>query len=205
MDSIIFDVDGTLWDSTEIVAETWNQIIREQTDLNIVLTADSLMPHFGKLLPEIAACIFPGETKERQMDLIERCCALENAVLWERPGRLYPDLAATLAALSRTYRLFIVSNCQAGYIEAFLHSTGLGELFEGHLCPGDTGCAKAENIRRVIGNYRLSGSVYVGDTRGDQLASQRAGIPFVFASYGFGQAEEPDYVIDRFSQLTELF
>ena len=68
MDSIIFDVDGTLWDSRAIVAETWNQVIREQTDLDIVLTVDSLTEHFGKLLPDIAACIFPDEPKERQMD-----------------------------------------------------------------------------------------------------------------------------------------
>ena len=32
MDGIIFDVDGTLWDSTEAVARSWNQAIEENTD-----------------------------------------------------------------------------------------------------------------------------------------------------------------------------
>ena len=29
IDSIIFDVDGTLWDSTDVVADAWNQIIEK--------------------------------------------------------------------------------------------------------------------------------------------------------------------------------
>ena len=30
MDSIIFDVDGTLWDSTEIVAESWDEYLHNK-------------------------------------------------------------------------------------------------------------------------------------------------------------------------------
>ena len=33
MDGIIFDVDGTLWDSTEAVARSWNQAIEENTQM----------------------------------------------------------------------------------------------------------------------------------------------------------------------------
>lgn len=30
IDSIIFDVDGTLWDSTDVVADAWNQIMEKK-------------------------------------------------------------------------------------------------------------------------------------------------------------------------------
>ncbi|MNW70116.1 hypothetical protein D3C74_493110 [compost metagenome] len=51
----------------------------------------------------------------------------------------------------------------------------------------------------------LANPVYVGDTEGDQSAAAFAGIPFVFASYGFGAVSCPDYTINRLNDLLELF
>ncbi|NCC43201.1 MAG: HAD family hydrolase [Clostridia bacterium] len=108
-------------------------------------------------------------------------------------------------SLSQKYRLFIVSNCQAGYIEVFLKSSGFGQYFEGHLCPGDTGNAKADNIRQIIRDYKLASPVYVGDTDGDHRATKSAGIPFVFAAYGFGSVCSPDYTINCPKELLKIF
>ena len=66
-----------------------------------------------------------------------------------------------------TFSAFIVSNCQAGYIRVFLRATGFGHFFKGHLCPGDTGMAKAENIMKIRDDFDLKDPVYVGDTLGD--------------------------------------
>ena len=45
---------------------------------------------------------------------------------------------------------------------------------------------------------------YVGDTEGDEEASRFAGIPFIFASYGFGNVTHPDKVIKSFKELTNF-
>lgn len=58
IDSIIFDVDGTLWDSTDVVANAWNQIMEKETDMTPNLTGAVLKGLFGRLLPDIAAVIF---------------------------------------------------------------------------------------------------------------------------------------------------
>ena len=188
IDSIIFDVDGTLWDSTDVVADAWNQIMEKETYMTPNLTGTVVKGLFGRLLPDIAAVIFHEYPKERQLELIEACCAKEHEAL-----------------LARHYPLYIVSNCQAGYIEVFLEATGLGHYFKDHLCPGDTGKAKADNIRTIIVQNHLQHAVYVGDTDGDYKATREAGIPFVHAAYGFGQTENPDYTITSPMDLVALF
>ena len=73
-------------------------------------------------------------------------------------------LKIPLRELSKRYPLFVVSNCQAGYIELVFEKTGLGKYFTGHLLPGDTGEAKAANIQTIAKKYELKAPVYVGDT-----------------------------------------
>ena len=114
-------------------------------------------------------------------------------------------LDETLKTLSEKYPLYIVSNCQKGYIEVFLQSSGLGKYFRGHLCFGDTGLEKHDTIRKLMDTYHLKDTVYVGDTMGDFLSCQKAGVPFVFASYGFGNVPEPNYWISKPSDLIRLF
>ena len=205
MDGIIFDVDGTLWDSTEVVAEAWTEALRAQGLTGVRMTAAKLKTLFGQTLPDIARQIFPSCTQEEQMRLINLCCDAEHAALEKKGSPLYPGLESTLKKLSEKYPLFIVSNCQAGYIEVFLKSTGLSGYFRDHLCPGDTGLAKAENILRIAEKHSLASPVYVGDTAGDHKACREAGVPFVYAAYGFGETQDPDYRIEQFPDLTDLF
>ena len=194
-DSIIFDVDGTLWDSTDVVARAWTQYLREKEHMEIEITSQKLMTLFGQLLPDIAKALFPDLSEEEQLRVIDACCQAEHEALLKECAPLYEDLEQTLQKLSAEYPLFIVSNCQAGYIEVFLQATGFSKYFKGHLCPGDTGMAKAENITRIVDDYHLNSPVYVGDTMGDYEACRKAGVPFIFASYGFGNVPEPYAVI----------
>lgn len=204
MDSIIFDVDGTLWDSTFVVADAWGEIIKKHHNPNAITTAESLKAQFGKLLPDIAAALFPDLEKDAQITLIERCCEAEHQALLDSPPAVYDGMEETIKKLYETYPLYIVSNCQAGYIEVFLKATGLGAYFEDHLCPGDTGQAKAWNIQEIIRKHDLKNPIYVGDTMGDYHATRESGIPFVFASYGFGKVDTPDFTISRPLDLLNL-
>ena len=204
-DGIIFDVDGTLWDSTEIVAKAWNRVIAKETNLAPDLTGDRLKGLFGKTLPDIAAILFSDFEKQRQLELIDHCCMEEHRALLADPAEIYPGLSEVLPLLAMHCPLFIVSNCQAGYIEVFLQGNGLGCYFTDHLCPGDTGEAKAANIRTIVQKHHLRSPIYVGDTDGDHQACLEAGVPFVHAAYGFGKTENPDYIIRHPMDLPDLF
>ncbi len=206
MDSIIFDVDGTLWDTTHVVADAWNEVVRSETSLDLSITPQKLKTLFGKTMPDIAAILFPEEPKENQLRLIDLCCQREEEALRKKSGALYPQLESVLTQLAARLPLFLVSNCQDGYIETFLDCTGFAPYITDHLCPGDTGEGKAENIREIIRRHHLKSPVYVGDTDGDYQAVKSAGdsIPFIFASYGFGFVENPDYVITCPADLLSL-
>ena len=100
MDSIIFDVDGTLWDSTKSVAESWNKAIREHSSLNLTLEPVSLSRVFGKTMTEIADALFPDLSVKERMELLDVCFDEENRYLEDHPGILYPDVVRTIKELS---------------------------------------------------------------------------------------------------------
>ena len=205
MDSIIFDVDGTLWDSTDVVAKAWTDYLRQKEQIDLTITAGQLKTLFGKPLSEIAALVFPEYPENEQLRLIDGCCEAEHALLHITGAPLYEDLEKTLQILSAQYPLYIVSNSQCGYIELFLEKTGFAKYFQGHLCNGDTGLDKGSNIRQIADQNGLKDPVYVGDTIGDFEACRKAGVPFVLAEYGFGEVSEPDMRISKPMDLITLF
>lgn len=205
IDSIIFDLDGTLWDSTPSVVIAWNSVLNQYPEITFRASEEKMKNLFGRTLPDIADMIMPQLEPEKRYQIIDACCEEEHRVLRRAPGILYPELEQTLARLSSRYPLFIVSNCEAGYIELFLEVTGLGKYFKDFECPGNTGLIKGPNNKLIIERNHLSSPVYVGDTQGDKDSAVYAGIPFCHASYGFGTVDSCDYKINAFSDLLELF
>lgn len=203
--ALIFDIDGTLWDSRRPVAIAWNQAILDETGTDRGLNAENIRCLFGKPMDEIAASLFPEEPKERQLALGELCFARENEYLAKDPGTLFPGVRETLEKLAERYPLYIVSNCQSGYIDVFLSGTRLAPLFKGHLCFGDTGLSKGQTIRRLMERYGITNAVYVGDTKGDADACTEAQIPMIYAAYGFGEVANPERTIRSFSELSEIY
>ena len=205
MDSIIFDVDGTIWDSTESVAASWNKAIRESSDLDLTLEPVSLSRVFGKTMTEIADALFPALETDKRMKLLDICFDEENRYLEDHPGILYPGVAETIKSLALKYPLYIVSNCQCGYIEVMLRTTGLEPYIKDHLCFGETQVSKGETILMLMEKNGLNSPVYVGDTQGDADSCKTAGIPFIFAEYGFGNVPDAGTRIHTFSELAEMY
>lgn len=204
MDGIIFDVDGTLWNSTDTVAESWTQAIRDASDLNLTVDSDMLKGLFGKTMEEIYEALFPRLSSEEKKRIGDLCFAYENALLEEKPGTLYEGVCETLQSLAQRTNLYIVSNCQCGYIEILLKTCHLEPFFQDTLCYGQTQTSKGQTIRTLMKRNDLQDVVYVGDTRGDADACTDAGIPFIFASYGFGTVPEADRRIDSIRELPGL-
>ncbi|MFV0342844.1 MAG: HAD family hydrolase [Anaerocolumna sp.] len=203
-DSIIFDLDGTLWDSTDAAAVIWREVAVEFDEIKDEITADKLRSLYGQPLEDIAIKLLPSVPKERALDIMWESTKRQCPYLIKDGGNLYPGLINTLTALKEKYRLFIVSNCEEGYIQCFLEAHKLHDFFEDFEYPGRSRLLKAENIKLVIERNGLKNPVYVGDTQGDANSSLKAGVPFVYARYGFGDVKEYDTHVDSLEELSEL-
>lgn len=204
IDGVIFDVDGTLWDSTPVVEEAWNAALLEVGIHDVRVSADQLKGLFGLPMDDIIDSILPGREQAVKDRYKPICYRNEHDYLQKCPGNVYPDFLNVLKVLSKKYPLFIVSNCQAGYIELFLEKTGFGPYFKDHVCPGDTNLLKADNIKLIVEKHGLKAPVYIGDTQMDANACKDAGVRMIFAEYGFGSVEHPDAVINSPSEIEKV-
>ena len=204
-ESLIFDIDGTLWDSRALVAEGYNIQLEKEGLSHMAVNAEMFLPLFGKVMTEIADIIFPSIPAPERYALMERCMDTENKYLKANPCRIgYPAVRETMEALAKTHRLFIVSNSQKGYPELCIEKLGLAPFIQGHLCFGDTGTSKGKTVRALMRKYDITDCAYIGDTQGDYEATLEAGVPFIWAAYGFGTPDRFDYKIDSFAELLNL-
>ena len=119
-DSIIFDLDGTLWDSTQGVTAAYNIVLKDKyPEITDTVTAEKLKGLFGLLLDEIGIRLFRSASREKALQVIKDCCDYENEYLVSIGVDVYEGLEDTLKKLYKKYKLFIVSNCQEGYIQCF--------------------------------------------------------------------------------------
>ena len=185
---LLFDLDGTLWDSVPRLLEVYNQVLEKHPGTGPILDLDTLRSYMGKNAYDLAAAVFPLVAEEaRRAELLEECFRGEEAHLLVCHGDPFPGLRETLEVLSRDYTLAVVSNCQVGYVDIFLDTIGVRAFFADQECSGNTGRPKGENIRMVMERNGIEKAFYLGDTLGDMEAADLAGIPFVHAAYGFGK------------------
>ncbi len=206
-DSIILDVDGTIWNTTGIVADAWNQAFDQFFPQVPHVTAEILKGQFGKPMDVIADNLFTNLSKSEKDLLMTKCCEYEQKALLENTKNItYDRVVETIKKLSSIIPVFIVSNCQSGYIEVVMEKNGIKDYIKDFECFGNTGLLKDENINLIVKRNNLKAPAYVGDTQGDYEACKKAGVPFIWAAYGFGHPEDENYYfkLEDFAQLESL-
>ena len=201
-DGLLFDLDGTLWDSVDSICLSWNRVLaRIAPQYAGQITRPRLIGCMGMLLPDIVKKLLPALDWKDIQPLLDGLLKEENAHVARHGGILYPQVPETLELLARDYPLFIVSNCQDGYIEAFFQAHGLGKFFKDYENPGRTGKPKGDNIALVVQRNGLKKPLYIGDTQGDYNAATQAGVPFLHAAYGFGHIDREVPHVDAFADI----
>ena len=208
---VIFDMDGTVWDSSENVAKSWTVKVQEAGYTDKVITREDIQRNMGKPMDAIADDLFTYTEKGPERDAPRYACEeYENEYLRENGGIIYDGVLDTWATLKENgYHIYIVSNCQAGYIEAFLEYFDIPygtpeDLVEDIECYGNNLLQKDENIKLLAERNGLTEACYVGDIQSDYDATAKAGFPFIHAKYGFGTINTEVPVINSFDELIKV-
>lgn len=202
-DSLIFDLDGTLWDASETVYHAFNDSLGE-IGFDITVTPKQVRDFSGLKMDDIFERLLGAVSKDQFDAFVKVYDQKEKDYLRNKGGKLFPNVEKTLEKLAANHRLFIVSNCMAGYIEAFLDFYNFRNYFQDFECFGNANLPKDENIKRIVHRNQLKNPVYIGDTVWDKESCEKAGVDFIYANYGFGTIENAEKKIDSFEDLLKL-
>jgi phosphoglycolate phosphatase len=203
-DSLIFDLDGTLWDALDTYLESWNLGAKAE-NLNRIFTRDDLNYVMGWERSKVLDHMFPGTTKERQEEIYHTINEYRIKIMPQMGGVLYDGVREGLIKLAGKYRLLIVSNCPANLIAEFMKWADIEQYITDEMAHGVNSMPKHHNIKLLIEKHQLKTPIYIGDTHGDSMETRKVGLPFVLVTYGFGNSDDYDLKFDSFNALTHHF
>lgn len=203
-DSIIFDMDGTLWDALDIYVESWNRGLKKCNVSKLVRKGD-ISSMMGWERSKVLNILLPEYEVADQEKIHDEVSKLTPLLLKEMNGMLYEGVKEGLKTLAEKYPLFIVSNCAEGLIRHFMEWAGIENYITDEMAHGINSMPKHHNIKLLMDKYNLKNAIYVGDTAEDSEQSEIARVPFVFLSYGFGITDKFSVKFDDFNEFTKYF
>jgi len=202
-DALIFDLDGTLWNSTVPVTQAWNEAARALGTGPV--SSETIQSIMGLPHDECFRRAFPHLSESERKRLAAACTQVEMELLRDHGAMLFPGVRDGLQQLARKFSLFVVSNCETDYLRIFLKNSGVGNLFRDSECYGNNGLTKGQNLRKLAARNRLRQPCYIGDTAGDQQAATAAGMDYYHVNYGFGDPDRECLAFDDFQAVVAFF
>jgi phosphoglycolate phosphatase len=183
-DSLLFDIDGTLWNASPATADSWNMGL-EALGIEKNVTASDIEHVAGKPFEECVETLLPHTTIQYPQ-LLDTLNHYEEMLVRQVGGRCYPGVIDGIIQLAQHYPIFLISNCLTWYLDNFIQFSHLGPSIKDSDCYGVSRVTKREMMKNMVTKHALKQPVYIGDTRGDAEAAKGAGIDFIHMTYGFG-------------------
>lgn len=185
---VAFDLDGTLVDSLEDLAESTNALLGEYGIPALPTERVGVMVGEGAAV--LIARAFAASDRPLPADALPRFLAIYNSRLLEST-RPYPGIPAVLDALSSRYVLALLTNKPLGPTRQILGGLGLDGFFSGRVVGGDGPFPRKPATQGLLHLASSAGvppeaTLLVGDTSVDWQTARDAGARICLAAYGFG-------------------
>ncbi|RIV26683.1 HAD family hydrolase [Alicyclobacillaceae bacterium I2511] len=207
MTTLLFDLDGTLIDTSSVVLPAFTATLKFLGTK--IPDTEVLRATFGVPDEEIWKQLLPeGDKALRQVAYVRAQAEICAGI--RRTRVLLPETLTVLQKLYlRGHTLSVASNCSSAYLEAVVSSQGLGPLLTHPLCLESVGGhCKADILAAHQAYFGTDPLVMVGDRLSDVEAAKATGLPVVGCAFGFGNPQEvagANVVIHRLSQLLDLY
>lgn len=178
-DAIIFDVDGTLLDSVDFHARSWQETF---TKYGIDVTFEEVRAQIGKGADQLMPVFVPEKILERAGDEIRGARAKHFTETYLPRVRAFPRVRDLFLRLKDDgKRVVLASSASADEIEAYKKIAGITDLIESDTCSDDAERSKPYPDIFVaalgkLGDTDVSKVVVVGDTPYDAEAAGKAGL-----------------------------
>ena len=203
---VIFDLDGTLINSSESILASISRAFDESNQvLRYPLTNKVIGPPLKETLSYLSGTEDPSILKllsdrfKKNYD--------EKGVL---QTKVYPGISAMLSKLMRhNIYMYVVTNKRIVPTLKILDHLGWDQYFLSVFCIDSFDefvKSKADLIKHTLEIYNIKNEVfYIGDTEEDMIASNSAKVPFVFVKWGYGslafsnqhfQVSKPEQILD---------
>ena len=199
-DALLFDMDGTLWDAVETYTKAWNTYFKK-IKLDKLLSKTDLDHLMGLEERKFLEAVLPEFTADQRALSYKQVVEIQYDLIDQQGGRIYEGVLKYIPLLSEKYKLFIISNCPKYTIDHFMKFAKINPYILDSISHGQNYKAKYQNMNRLIEKYNLRSPVYIGDTNSDMIQSRKAGIPFIFMSYGFGDCDQADKTFASFEDF----
>ena len=197
---IIFDMDGTLWETFQNAYDGANKVASEYDEIKEI-SEETVKNGMGLSFEDNAVNYLPyldKEKREKYLAIIDEEVR-ENII--KHGATLYKALIETIEGLGNKYKLGILTNNTNEYAEIFLRQSGLQSSFIDYMGAGSYHISKGEAIKRMMDRNDEPESIYVGDIEKDMEAAKEANATFIHAKYGYGKEFKSDYAINDITEI----
>jgi phosphoglycolate phosphatase-like HAD superfamily hydrolase len=212
MDAVIFDMDGTLFQTDRILElslkDTFARLEQEglwEGDPPI----EKYREIMGVPLPKVWETLLPLHSEEVRESVNEHFLEVLVDNIQSGKGELYPHVKETLAELKKQgKKLFIASNGLPAYLESIVEYYKLDRLLDAtYSIENVDSLNKSDLVHMILMKHGIKRGAVVGDRLSDITAAKENGLLAVGCRFDFSQEhelEKADAVIEDLMEINEL-